>query len=111
MKLSIRYVLLFSGALIAGVYLHEIGHAAVSWMDGVPTVPTPAKEYVLQSQVAWSKEVWIALGGVAGTTVAAFAAMLYFCRKPSLDGEAILIGAFVPLGLLFASLSPRRTRA
>jgi len=99
MKLSIRYVMLFSGAIIAGVYLHEIGHAVVGWMDGVAIVPTPAKEYVLQSQLGWDKEIWIALGGVVGTTVSALAAALYFWRKPCPDSEAILIGAFLPLGL------------
>jgi hypothetical protein len=46
MKLSVRYGVLFCGAAIAGVYLHEIGHAAVGRMDGVATIPTAAKEYV-----------------------------------------------------------------
>jgi hypothetical protein len=33
----------------------------------------------------WSKEIWIALGGVIGTTVAALAAALYFWRQPCSD--------------------------
>jgi hypothetical protein len=98
MKLSIRYVLLFSGALIAGVYLHEIGHTVVGWIEGVAIVPTPAKEYVLQTELDWHKEIWIALGGPIGTTVAALTAALYFWRKPSPESEAILFGAFLPLG-------------
>ncbi|MFZ0819446.1 MAG: hypothetical protein WAM91_05210 [Candidatus Acidiferrales bacterium] len=97
MKLSIRYVLFFSVAVIAGVYLHEIGHAVVGWMEGVAVVPTPAKEYVLQSQLGWDNETWIALGGPIGTTVAALAAALYFWRKPRPASEAILFGAFLPL--------------
>jgi len=99
MKLSIRYVLLFCGALLAGVYLHEIGHTVAGWMEGVAMVPTPAKEYVLQSQLDWNKEIWIALGGPIGTMVAAVAAVLYFWRKPGPESEAILFGAFLPLGL------------
>jgi len=98
MKLNIRYVLLFSAALIAAIYLHEIGHAAVGWIIGVAVVPTPAKEYVLQSQLDWSKEIWIALGGIVGSTVAALAAALHFWRKTSSEREAILFGAFLPLG-------------
>lgn len=98
-KLSVRYLWLFCGALIAGVFLHEIGHAAVGWMEVIPAVPTPAKEYVLQSQSVWGQEIWIDLGGVAGTTVAAFAAPLHFWRKPCLENEAILVGAFVPPGI------------
>jgi hypothetical protein len=49
--------------------------------------------------LGWNKEIWIALGGVLGTTVAVLAAGLYFWRKPSLDGEAVLAGALLPLGL------------
>jgi hypothetical protein len=98
-KLSLRYVLLFSAAIVAGVYLHELGHAVAGWVNGVAVVPTPAKEYVLQSPLGWNKEIWIALGGVLGTTVAVFAAGLYFWRKPSVDGEAVLAGALLPLGL------------
>jgi hypothetical protein len=99
MKLSIRYMLLFSGAIIAGVYLHEVGHAVAGWVNGVAIVPTPAKEYVLQSQLDWNKGIWISLGGVIGTTVAVLAAALYFWRKPCFDREAILAGAVLPLGL------------
>jgi hypothetical protein len=92
-------MLLFLGAVIAGVYLHEVGHAVVGWVNGIAIVPTPAKEYVLQSQLEWNKEIWISLGGVLGTTVAVLAAGLYFWRKPCLDREAILAGALLPLGL------------
>ena len=99
MKLSLRYILLFSATVIAAVYLHEIGHAVVGWVNGVAIIPTPAKEYILRSQLDWSKEIWIALGGVIGTTVAALAAALYFWRKPCSDREAILAGAFLPLAL------------
>lgn len=96
-KLSIRYVSLFVGALIAGVYLHEIGHAIAGWALGVAVVPTPAKEYVLQSQLAWNKEIWISLGGPVGTAAAASAAILYLWRKPGSDSEAVWAGAFLPL--------------
>lgn len=109
MKLSIRYMLIFSGAVIAGVYLHEVGHAAFGWLEGVAVFPTPAKEYVLQAQLDWSKYTWVALGGVVGTTVAALAAVVYFGCNPSLDSEAILAGALVPPGVytLFFLLAGR----
>jgi hypothetical protein len=104
MKLSLRYMLLFSASLIAGVYLHEIGHAVAGWVNGVVVVPTPAKEYILQSQLDWSKEVWIALGGVIGTTVAALAAAFYLWPQPSSDREAVLAGAFLPVGVYIFDL-------
>jgi hypothetical protein len=99
MKRVIRYMFIFLGALIAGVYLHEVGHAVAGWVEGVAVVPTPAKEYVLQSQLDWSKYVWVALGGVIGTTVAVLAAGAHFSRKPCFDREAILAGSLVPVGL------------
>ena len=97
MKLNIRYLLIFFAAMVAGVYLHEVGHAVAGWVNGIAMVPTPAKEYVLQFQLAWNKEIWIALGGVLGTTLAVLAAGLYFWGKPCLDREAILAGALLPL--------------
>ena len=97
MKLNIRYLLIFFAATVAGIYMHEVGHAVLGWVNGIAMVPTPAKEYVLQSQLAWNKEIWIALGGVLGTTVVVLAAGLYFWRKPCLDSEAILAGALLPL--------------
>ncbi len=98
MKINTRYVVLFVGALIGAVYLHELGHAVAGWTEGIAVVPTPAKEYVLQPQLGWNMEIWIALGGIAGTTVAAIAAAVYFWRKPCPDSEAIQVGAFLPLG-------------
>jgi len=97
LKLSIRYTFIFLGALVAGVYLHEIGHAVAGCLKGVAVIPTPAKEYILQSRLDWSKEIWVALGGVIGTTVAVLAAGVYFWRKPCFDREAILTGALLPL--------------
>jgi len=98
-KASLRYVGLFLGAIFAAVSVHEIGHAVAGWLVGVATVPTPAKEYVLQSQLAWSKEIWISLGGPVGATATALAATLYFWRKPCIEREAVLTGTFLPLAV------------
>jgi len=88
-----------TATVIAGVYLHEIGHAVAGWLNGVAIVPTPAQEYILQSTLDWSKEIWIALGGVIGTTAAALAGALYFWGQPGSDREAVLVGAFLPVGV------------
>ncbi len=96
MKASVRYALVFTGTTIAGVYLHEIGHAVAGWMQGIAVVPSPAKEYILRPQVYWNQEIWIALGGVVGTTLAVVGATLYFLRVRSPVAEAVLFGALIP---------------
>lgn len=95
MKAKVRYALVFIGATIAGVYLHEIGHAVAGWVQGIAVVPTPAKEYILQSQVSWNQEIWIALGGPVGTTLAVVGAALYFLRERRSEAEAVLLGALL----------------
>ena len=99
MKAHVRYALVFIGATLAGVYLHEIGHAVAGWMQGIAVVPTPAKEYILRSQVSWNQEIWIALGGPVGTTLAVVGAALYFLRERRLESEAVLLGVLIPPGL------------
>jgi hypothetical protein len=99
MKASVRYALVFTGTTIAGVYLHEFGHAVAGWMQGITVVPTPAKEYILLPQVSWNQEIWVSLGGPVGTTLAVLGAMLYFLRERRPEAEAVLLGALLPLGL------------
>jgi hypothetical protein len=96
MKASVRYALVFVGTTIGGVYLHEIGHALAGWIQGIPVVPMPAKEYILRPQVDWNQEIWIALGGIVGTTLAIVAASLYFLRERRPEAEAVLLGALLP---------------
>jgi hypothetical protein len=93
----IRYLLFFWLAAVAAGYVHEIGHAVSGLLVGVITIPTPAKEYPIQSELEWSKATWIALGGPIGTLSALFIATAYFWRKPCSDREAALAGASLPV--------------
>jgi hypothetical protein len=95
MKANVRYALVFMGTTIGGVYLHEIGHAVAGWVQGIAVVPTPAKEYILQSQVSWNQDIWISLGGPVGTTLAVVGATLYFLRERRPEAEAVLLGALL----------------
>jgi hypothetical protein len=96
MKASVRYALVFTGTTIVGVYLHEIGHAVAGWILGIAVVPTPAKEYILRSQVYWNQEIWICLGGIVGTTLAIVGATLYFLWERRPVADAVLLGALAP---------------
>ncbi len=96
MKGILRYALVFTGAAVAGVILHEFGHAVAGWVQGIAVVPSPAKEYVLRPQVYWNQETWIALGGVVGTALAAAGAIAYLLKVRSLAAEAVLFGVLIP---------------
>lgn len=96
MKTDRRLILAFAGAALGGVYLHEIGHAAAGWMQGIPVFPTPAKEYVLLDRVEWSRMTWIALGGVVTTALLAMSTLVWYLRTRHARADAILAGVFLP---------------
>lgn len=93
MKAGVRYSLVFAGALAGGLWLHEFGHAVAAWAQGIAAVPSPAKEYILRPEVFWEQQIWIALGGVLGTALAALGATLYFLKVRTPVAEAVLFGA------------------
>jgi hypothetical protein len=91
----LRFALVFAGAVIAGVYVHEIGHAVLGWVQGVPVVPTPAKEYILQSHIGWNQKIWISLGGVAATAFLVLGSLLWYARERRPIADAVLAGVLV----------------
>jgi len=99
MKASVRYALVFTGTTIAGMYLHEFGHAVAGWMQGIPVVPTLAREYILLPQVYWNQEIWVSLGGPVGTALAVLGATLFFLQERRPEAEAALLAALLPPGL------------
>ena len=96
MKNRFRFALTFAGVCIAGVYLHEIGHAVAGWVQGIAIVPTPAKEYTLQDQVEWSQQIWISLGGVAGTALLVLGTLAWYVRDQRPVADAVLAGVLLP---------------
>ena len=93
---DLRFVLVFAGVFIAGVYVHEIGHAVLGWVQGVPVLPTPAKEYVLQDHVEWSQKIWISLGGVAATALLVLGSLFWYARQRRPVADAVLAGVLLP---------------
>ncbi len=98
MKDKLRFALVFSVACLAGVFLHEIGHAIAGWAQAIPVVPTPAKEYALQAQVEWHQEIWISLGGVAATTLLTLGTLFWYVRVSATTPrtDAVLAGVLLP---------------
>ena len=96
MKSNARFTLVFVSVCIGGVYVHEIGHAILGWVQGVPILPTPAKEYVLQTQVDWHQRIWISLGGVAATALLVVGALVWYAREQQPAADAVLAGILMP---------------
>ena len=95
MKENLRFALIFAGTCLAGVYIHEIGHAVAAWVQGIPAIPTPAKEYILQDQVEWRQKSWISLGGVAGTTLLVLGTLVWYMLERRAVADAVLAGVLL----------------
>lgn len=98
MRNHIRVPATFAGSCIGGIYVHEIGHALFGWLQGIPVVPTPAKEYILLAQLDWQPRAWISLGGVAATTAFVIGMLFWYLRHDVRVADSALAGAFFLLG-------------
>lgn len=81
------------------MFFHEIGHAIFGWFLGIPVMPTPAKEYILQAQVDWHQRIWISLGGVLASVLVVSGSLLWYVLKRSLTATAILAGCLIIPGV------------
>lgn len=99
MKSQLRFTLVFLAACIGSMLFHEIGHAIFGWFQGIPVLPTPAKEYILQSQVDWHQRTWISLGGVLASVLVVSGSLLCYVLRRSLTGAAILAGCLIIPGV------------
>ena len=89
--------LILVGAVVASLYVHELGHCLVAWLKGCPAIPTPAKEYLLRP-VSAEVQNQVALGGVLGSIGSLAAALWWFCRRPSPGRSALLAGTMAVPG-------------
>jgi hypothetical protein len=95
MKDNLRFAMIFAGTCIAGIYVHEIGHAVAGWIQGIPVIPTPANEYILQDRVEWRQHIWIALGGVAGSVLLVVGTLIWYARERRSMADAVLAGVLL----------------
>jgi hypothetical protein len=86
-----------AGAIVASLYVHEVGHCLVAWLNGCPAIPTLANEYLLRP-VSPAVQNWVALGGIVGSVVSLGAALAWFWRKPGRRQSAILAGTMAVPG-------------
>lgn len=89
--------LLFVAAIVLSFFVHELSHCAVSWVHGYRAIPTPAKEYVLES-IPERVQNQVALGGLAGSVVALLIAMVWLHFRTGPTASAVLAGAMTAPG-------------
>lgn len=94
-KDTLRFLTIFVACIIGGACVHELGHSIAGWIQGVAVVPTPFKEYVLQEEIEWRQQTWIALGGVAGTVLLVAGVLLRHIRKNRVHGDPVLAGVLL----------------
>ena len=89
--------LVFAAAIVASVFIHELGHCTMVWLHGYPAIPTPAKEYMLKP-LPEALQNQMALGGIIGSVIALLAASLWLYLRPGPISSSILAGAMTAPG-------------
>ncbi len=88
---------IFAAAIVASIFVHELGHCAVPWLHGYPAIPTPAKEYLLKP-LPEGLQNQMALGGILGSVVALVAASVWVHFRRGAISSSILAGAMTAPG-------------
>jgi hypothetical protein len=96
-KEELKLWLIYFFSILFSMYIHEIGHCIVAWMNGYRAVPTPVKEYV-SGNIPVGLNQYISLGGIAGTVIVAFIVLILYLSKDFNYNSALLAGAMATPG-------------
>ncbi len=91
-RFSPLFWLLFAGAIVVSMFIHEVGHCAVAWLHGFPAIPTAAKEYILRP-LPEAVQCRVSLGGILGSVVAVLIAASFLVLRPTMISSSSLAGA------------------
>jgi hypothetical protein len=68
--------------MVIGFFVHEVGYCIPAWLNGYGAVPTPAKEYLLESIPPKLTEI-VALGGIVCSVMFSLVVLaFYLFKKP-----------------------------
>lgn len=81
--------IIYFSAVILSIFIHETGHCIVAWVNGFGAIPTPAKEYPIDT-IPDNIQKYVSLGGIAGTLFAFVIGVALFCRNPNKTNTALL---------------------
>ncbi len=90
--------LVYFTTVFVGIYLHEIGHCVVAWVNGKRAIPTPAKEYLLDT-VSSNTQLYMSLGGIIGTVLFSFIIFALYIKAPFTFPKPVFAAALASPGL------------
>ncbi len=97
-KQELKTWLIYFTTVLIAVYVHEIGHCLPAWVHGYKVIPTPAKEYPIDTIPA-HLQPYISLGGIAGSVLFAAIVFIFYLLKTKKYSSAILAGSVASPGL------------
>jgi hypothetical protein len=97
-KLELKTWITYFVTIILSVYVHELGHSICAWVHGYRAVPTPAKNYVIDS-IPVSLQQYISLGGIVGSIVFVIIIFFLYVYKTFKFNSAILAASIVAPGM------------
>jgi hypothetical protein len=102
MKIDIKHELktwtIYFVTIISSVFVHELGHSICAWIYGYRAVPTPAKEYTLDT-IPGNLQQYVSLGGIVGSSLFVFIIFFLYVNKPYKFSSAMLAGAIAVPGM------------
>ncbi len=102
MKIEIKNELktwsVYFGIVLLSIFIHELGHSITAWLNGYKSVPTLAKEYVLET-IPPHLQTYVSLGGILGSVFFALGTLFFFLTGKSKFNSAIIAGALASPGI------------
>ncbi len=84
--------------ILLAVYIHEIGHCLPAWFHGYRVIPTPAKEYAIDT-IPRDLQPYISLGGILGSVLFSVTIIFLYLVKRFSYHNAILAGSIAAPGI------------
>ncbi|WP_303925807.1 hypothetical protein [Draconibacterium sediminis] len=84
--------------IFLSIYVHELGHCIPVWVKGIGAIPTPAKEYILQT-IPEALQQQVSLGGILGTVLVTLGIMVLYGLKKFRYDAAVLAGVLAMPGM------------
>lgn len=97
-KTELKPWIIYFATIILSVYVHELGHSVYAWTHGYRAVPTPAKNYLIDT-IPENLQRYVSLGGIVGSVLFVLIIFSLYIYKSFKYNSAILAAAIVAPGM------------